>query len=242
MSTSFAIQDSSRLLRFSHQFKPDIKASPYQNISLPSNVDISEHHRSTRSTTPPSYHPPHQSMPTLETYHGVYLWHYVPSLPLAITFAIVYGLATMTHGWKMVTTRMWFCLPFVIGCICASSRPSSTCSPTSATNIPSSLSRRDRLHSPGSCLQFHRRLATLHPASRVPAPTLPFFSPRHCTWYTLASSEPSGVRGSRPLPRVGRPPSLSSAMSSASRSNRTVLGCWSSRRLSSWAATSSLAG
>ncbi|MCJ1388816.1 hypothetical protein MMC18_001666 [Xylographa bjoerkii] len=54
-------------------------------------------------------------MPTLETYHGIYLWRYVPSLPAAITFAILFGLATTAHGWKMVTTRMWFCLPFVIG-------------------------------------------------------------------------------------------------------------------------------
>jgi hypothetical protein len=78
-------------------------------------------------------------MPALETYHGTYLWHYVPSLPAAITFATLFGLATIAHGWKMLTTRMWFCLPFVIGGICAS-RPRSNCSPISATNTISSLS------------------------------------------------------------------------------------------------------
>lgn len=59
-------------------------------------------------------------MPTLETYEGVYLWHYVPSLPLAITFTALFCLATTAHIWKLSTTKMWSNLPFVLGGICRS--------------------------------------------------------------------------------------------------------------------------
>ncbi|KAF2468696.1 RTA1-domain-containing protein [Lindgomyces ingoldianus] len=54
-------------------------------------------------------------MPTLETYRGDYLWHYVPNLPAAVVFAALFSLATAVYTWKMATTRMWFCVPFVIG-------------------------------------------------------------------------------------------------------------------------------
>ncbi|CAM1510928.1 Fc.00g084410.m01.CDS01 [Cosmosporella sp. VM-42] len=54
-------------------------------------------------------------MPKLDTYHGVHLWYYVPSLPAAIIFTIIFTVATIAHSWKMFKARMWFCLPFVIG-------------------------------------------------------------------------------------------------------------------------------
>ncbi|CAG8886049.1 unnamed protein product [Penicillium egyptiacum] len=54
-------------------------------------------------------------MPTLETYEGVYLWHYVPSLPLALTFTVLFCLATTAHIWKLHTTKIWSNLPFVLG-------------------------------------------------------------------------------------------------------------------------------
>ena len=57
-------------------------------------------------------------MPELQTYRGVYIWKYVPSLPAAIVFAILFAVATAGHGWKMSRTRMWFCVPFVIGGAC----------------------------------------------------------------------------------------------------------------------------
>lgn len=60
-------------------------------------------------------------MPTLETYNGYPLWRYVPSLPAAIVFAILFGIATVLHGFMMVKNRSWFCLPFVVGGICKSS-------------------------------------------------------------------------------------------------------------------------
>ncbi|KAM5349126.1 hypothetical protein ACJ41O_008949 [Fusarium nematophilum] len=58
-------------------------------------------------------------MPELKAYLGVaYLWQYVPSLPGSIAFAVIFGIITTAHGWKMYKTRMWFCLPFAIGGIC----------------------------------------------------------------------------------------------------------------------------
>ncbi|CAK7223585.1 hypothetical protein SBRCBS47491_005258 [Sporothrix bragantina] len=55
-------------------------------------------------------------MPTLQMYEGkVYLWKYIPNLPLAITFASVFLVVTAGHVWKMVRTKMWFCTPFVLG-------------------------------------------------------------------------------------------------------------------------------
>lgn len=60
-------------------------------------------------------------MPQLEKYLGkVYLWAYLPSLPAAITFAMLFLILTIAHTWKMFRTKMWFCIPFVIGGICTS--------------------------------------------------------------------------------------------------------------------------
>jgi hypothetical protein len=58
-------------------------------------------------------------MPELELYKGrAYLWAYVPNLPAAIVFAGLFAIATIAHVWKMVRTRMWSCVPFVIGGLC----------------------------------------------------------------------------------------------------------------------------
>ncbi|KAK5707596.1 hypothetical protein LTR97_000133 [Elasticomyces elasticus] len=57
-------------------------------------------------------------MPELETFHDEYLWHYVPSLALSITFAVLFALATAVHGLKIFTSKLWFCLPFFFGGIC----------------------------------------------------------------------------------------------------------------------------
>ncbi|KAF1917550.1 RTA1 like protein-domain-containing protein [Ampelomyces quisqualis] len=55
-------------------------------------------------------------MPELQKYKGaVYIWDYVPSLPLAVAFAALFALVTAAHTWKMYRTRIWFCIPFVIG-------------------------------------------------------------------------------------------------------------------------------
>jgi hypothetical protein len=61
-------------------------------------------------------------MPTLESHNGYYLWHYIPNIAAAIVFAIIFAVATGAHTWRMIQTRMWFCLPFVIGGFCTSPR------------------------------------------------------------------------------------------------------------------------
>ncbi|KAJ3536419.1 hypothetical protein NM208_g6727 [Fusarium decemcellulare] len=54
-------------------------------------------------------------MPTLETYNGYPLWHYIPSLPAAGIFTGVFALLTLGHSFRMFRHRMWFCIPFVVG-------------------------------------------------------------------------------------------------------------------------------
>jgi len=66
-------------------------------------------------------------MPSLESHQGYYLWHYVPSIAAAIVFAILFGAVTAAHLWKMIQTRMWFCLPFVFGGFCMSTFLISLC-------------------------------------------------------------------------------------------------------------------
>ncbi|KAJ6185553.1 hypothetical protein N7519_006854 [Penicillium mononematosum] len=46
---------------------------------------------------------------------GYYLWEYVPSLPAAIIFLILFVAATTFHFWKLHQTRAWFCLAFSLG-------------------------------------------------------------------------------------------------------------------------------
>ncbi|UPK99877.1 hypothetical protein LCI18_010812 [Fusarium solani-melongenae] len=54
-------------------------------------------------------------MPKLETHNGYPLWRYIPSLPAAIVFVVIFGILTIGHAWKMFRHRMWFCIPFVVG-------------------------------------------------------------------------------------------------------------------------------
>jgi hypothetical protein len=52
----------------------------------------------------------------LKPYKGdFYLWKYVPSMPAAVIFIVIFLGLSIAHTWKMWTKRMWFCLPFVIG-------------------------------------------------------------------------------------------------------------------------------
>lgn len=44
-----------------------------------------------------------------------YLWKYVPSMPAAVIFAIVFLVLSLAHTWKMIRSRLWFCLAFAIG-------------------------------------------------------------------------------------------------------------------------------
>ncbi|TVY69956.1 Protein RTA1 [Fusarium oxysporum f. sp. cubense] len=44
-----------------------------------------------------------------------YLWGYVPSIPAAVIFIILFLVLSAAHTWKMIHNRLWFCIPFVIG-------------------------------------------------------------------------------------------------------------------------------
>ncbi|KAH7219463.1 RTA1 like protein-domain-containing protein [Fusarium oxysporum] len=44
-----------------------------------------------------------------------YLWSYVPSIPAAVIFIILFLVLSAAHIWKMIHNRLWFCIPFVIG-------------------------------------------------------------------------------------------------------------------------------
>ncbi|KAM0342089.1 hypothetical protein ACHAPU_009702 [Fusarium lateritium] len=58
-------------------------------------------------------------MPTLKPFIGdVYLWEYLPSLPGAIAFTVLFLLITTLHGWRMFKAKLWFCIPFFIGGVC----------------------------------------------------------------------------------------------------------------------------
>jgi hypothetical protein len=62
-------------------------------------------------------------MAVLETYKGVYLWKYLPSVPAAIIFAILYALPTVALVYKMSKHRTWFTIPFVLGGFCTCQHP-----------------------------------------------------------------------------------------------------------------------
>uniref|UniRef100_A0A093XCV8 Protein RTM1 n=1 Tax=Talaromyces marneffei PM1 TaxID=1077442 RepID=A0A093XCV8_TALMA len=58
-------------------------------------------------------------MGDLKPYKGnYYLWYYVPSLPAAIIFLLLFIAATTLHIYRLFKTRTWFCIPFAIGGIC----------------------------------------------------------------------------------------------------------------------------
>lgn len=55
-------------------------------------------------------------MAQLKPYKGSYfLWDYVPNLPASIVFTILFFILTGSHLWRMLRSRLWFCIPFVVG-------------------------------------------------------------------------------------------------------------------------------
>lgn len=55
-------------------------------------------------------------MAVLKPFRGnYYLWHYVPSLPAAIIFIVLFFVLTVAHGYRLFQKRLWFCTPIVIG-------------------------------------------------------------------------------------------------------------------------------
>ncbi|KAI0592766.1 RTA1 like protein-domain-containing protein [Biscogniauxia sp. FL1348] len=56
------------------------------------------------------------SLGELLPYRGnYYLWKYVPSVPAAAIFIVLFLLLSIVHNCKMYRSRMWFCIPFVVG-------------------------------------------------------------------------------------------------------------------------------
>lgn len=43
------------------------------------------------------------------------LWHYTPSIPVAIIFTILFLALTGYHSFMLIRRRTWFCMPFVVG-------------------------------------------------------------------------------------------------------------------------------
>ncbi|KAI1379824.1 hypothetical protein F4677DRAFT_295898 [Hypoxylon crocopeplum] len=55
-------------------------------------------------------------MAELKPFRGdYYLWQYVPSIPAAVIFAIIFAAITGAHCYRISKTKLWFCLPFVVG-------------------------------------------------------------------------------------------------------------------------------
>ncbi|KAK4864379.1 hypothetical protein LT330_009906 [Penicillium expansum] len=55
-------------------------------------------------------------MAELKPYRGgYYLWKYLPSIPAAVIFLVLFAAATTFHFWKLHRTKAWFCLAFSIG-------------------------------------------------------------------------------------------------------------------------------
>lgn len=48
----------------------------------------------------------------------VYLWKYLPSIPAAILFLVLFAALTSAHCWRMVKMRAWFCSTFAVGGLC----------------------------------------------------------------------------------------------------------------------------
>ncbi|KAH6658658.1 RTA1 like protein-domain-containing protein [Truncatella angustata] len=55
-------------------------------------------------------------MAVLETTKGgYYLWNYLPSVPAAVIFLLLFLVMTSLISWRMFKTKTWFCIPLVIG-------------------------------------------------------------------------------------------------------------------------------
>ncbi|MCJ1340931.1 hypothetical protein MMC09_006227 [Bachmanniomyces sp. S44760] len=54
-------------------------------------------------------------MTQLETYEGKYLWKYIPSVPVAAVFIVLFFAITSVHCYQLFKSRAWFCISFTLG-------------------------------------------------------------------------------------------------------------------------------
>ena len=53
------------------------------------------------------------------------LWHgYTPSAVGGGIAAGLFAILTIIHIWRLTRTKLWFCIPFVVGGLCTSPSPS----------------------------------------------------------------------------------------------------------------------
>ncbi|KAK6506247.1 hypothetical protein TWF506_011165 [Arthrobotrys conoides] len=45
----------------------------------------------------------------------VYLWKYLPSIPAAALFLVLFAIVTSVLCWRIIKSRTWFCIPFALG-------------------------------------------------------------------------------------------------------------------------------
>ena len=54
-------------------------------------------------------------------------YYYEPSMAAAVTFTVLFALATVLHAYQLVRSRTWFMIPFAVGAICKSNESITSC-------------------------------------------------------------------------------------------------------------------
>ncbi|EPS45343.1 hypothetical protein H072_621 [Dactylellina haptotyla CBS 200.50] len=44
-----------------------------------------------------------------------YLWKFLPSIPIALVFLFLFGVATVALSWRIYKTKTWYCIVFAVG-------------------------------------------------------------------------------------------------------------------------------
>lgn len=83
---------------------------------------------------------------------GFKFYHYTPTFAGAVLFAVLFALVSIRHAQLLISKRIWFFIPFLVGCLCKSSQHRSHLHPRRANiKVDIKLRLRDTLREP-----FHR--------------------------------------------------------------------------------------